>query len=42
LEESGVDEKDKNEDSRCERRVVFPDPLSPLYSKVRYRFYIEG
>lgn len=30
LEESGVDEKDKNEDNKCERSVVFPDPLSPL------------
>jgi hypothetical protein len=30
LEDSGVDEKDRNEDSKCERRVVFPDPLSPL------------
>ena len=30
LEERGVDEKDKKEDSKCERMVVFPDPLSPL------------
>jgi hypothetical protein len=30
LEESGVEEKDKNEDSRWERMVVLPEPLSPL------------
>ena len=30
MEESGVEEKDKNEDSRCERMVVLPEPLSPL------------
>jgi hypothetical protein len=36
LEESGVDEKDRKEDNRCERRVVFPEPLSPLKPWVRY------
>lgn len=30
LEDRGVDEKDRNEDNKCERSVVFPDPLSPL------------
>lgn len=29
--ESGVEEYDKREDRRCERMVVFPDPVSPLY-----------
>jgi hypothetical protein len=33
FEESGVDEKDKNEDNKCERMVVFPDPLSPLIER---------
>lgn len=28
--ESGVEEKDRNDDRRCERTVVFPDPDSPL------------
>ena len=30
LVDSGVDENESNDDNRCERRVVFPDPLSPL------------
>lgn len=33
LEESGVEEKDRKEDSKCERMVVLPDPLSPLKSE---------
>lgn len=28
--DKGVDENERNDDSKCERRVVFPDPLSPL------------
>ena len=32
LEESGVEENDKNEVMRCERTVVFPEPDSPLHS----------
>ena len=28
--DSGVDEKDRIEESRCERMVVLPDPDSPL------------
>ena len=31
--ESGVDEKDRIEDSRCERMVVLPEPDSPLRSQ---------
>jgi hypothetical protein len=30
LDDNGVDENDKKEESRCERMVVFPEPLSPL------------
>lgn len=32
FEDKGVDEKDKNEDRRCERMVVLPEPDSPLYA----------
>lgn len=45
LEESGVDEKDRNDDSRCERMVVLPDPLSPLdfhVSSVSQGFLLES
>lgn len=28
--ESGVEENDRNDDRRCERIVVLPDPDSPL------------
>ena len=31
--ESGVDEKDRNEASRCDRMVVLPEPDSPLQSQ---------
>lgn len=31
--DSGVEEKDKNEESRCERIVVLPEPDSPLQSQ---------
>ena len=31
--ESGVDEKDRIEESRCERMVVLPEPDSPLRSQ---------
>jgi hypothetical protein len=30
LVESGVEENERREESRCERTVVFPDPDSPL------------
>ena len=30
FEDSGVEEKERKDDNRCERMVVFPDPLSPL------------
>ena len=33
LVDSGVDEKDKMEESRCERIVVLPEPDSPLQSQ---------
>lgn len=31
--ESGVDEKERIEESRCERMVVLPEPDSPLRSQ---------
>jgi len=31
LLDNGVEENDKNDDSRCERIVVFPEPDSPLF-----------
>ena len=31
--DSGVDEKDRNEASRCDRMVVLPEPDSPLQSQ---------
>ena len=31
--DSGVDEKDRIEESRCERMVVLPEPDSPLQSR---------
>ena len=31
--DSGVDEKDRIEESRCERMVVLPEPDSPLRSQ---------
>lgn len=34
LEESGVEEKDRKDDNKCERMVVLPDPLSPLELRV--------
>ena len=33
LVDSGVDEKDRTEESRCERNVVLPEPDSPLQSQ---------
>ena len=30
----GVDENDRMEERRCERRVVFPDPDSPLFNQL--------
>lgn len=33
LDERGVDEKERNDERRCERMVDFPDPFSPLYNK---------
>lgn len=33
FDERGVDEKERNDDRRCERMVDFPDPFSPLYHK---------
>ena len=30
LEDRGVEEKDRKEERRCERTVVFPEPDSPL------------
>ena len=32
--DSGVEEKDRIEESRCERMVVLPEPDSPLQSQV--------
>ena len=29
--ESGVDENWRNDERRCERMVVFPEPVSPLH-----------
>ena len=29
-DDNGVDEKDRKEERRCDRIVVFPDPDSPL------------
>jgi hypothetical protein len=31
LVDRGVEENESNEDKRCERMVVFPDPVSPLH-----------
>jgi hypothetical protein len=30
LEDSGVEEKERKEDRRCDRMVVLPEPDSPL------------
>lgn len=32
FDDNGVDEYERNDERRCERRVVFPEPLSPLSS----------
>ena len=31
LVDRGVDERERSEDKRCERMVVFPEPDSPLH-----------
>lgn len=37
--DSGVEEKERMDDRRCERMVVLPEPDSPLRGPVSVRFH---
>jgi hypothetical protein len=37
--DSGVDENESKADNRCDRMVVFPEPVSPLETLSAYMIY---